>query len=98
MLFNHAGSYAEAYHRSAGTKRLLQNPTAMLTDRGAYLTYLESQLERVTAACLTVGGLQEHITDVQIEVQCCIVRALCCILSSLLLRVLLGWKIGSAHV
>lgn len=68
MLFSHSGSYAEAYNRSAGTKRLLQNPTAMLTDRGAYITYLESQLERVTAACLTVGGFQGHLNDVQLEV------------------------------
>lgn len=68
MLFNHAGSYSDAYNRSAGTKRLLQSPSALLTDRGAYLTYLESQLERVSAACMTVGAFQEHISDVQLEV------------------------------
>jgi len=33
----------------------------MTMDRNAYLTYLEAQLERVTAACLTTQGFGERI-------------------------------------
>ena len=32
----------------------LPSPDRLLTDRGSYIGYLESQLERVSAACLTV--------------------------------------------
>lgn len=32
----------------------MPSPDRLLTDRGSYIAYLESQLERVSAACLTV--------------------------------------------
>jgi len=32
-----------------------------MTDRNAYMTFLEVQLEKVSAACLTVQGFSERI-------------------------------------
>ncbi len=37
----------------------------LLTDRGAYQNFLESQLERVTSACLTVQSFESKFTDMQ---------------------------------
>jgi hypothetical protein len=43
-------------------------PTAtsdrLLTDRSSYITYLESQLERVSAACLSVASYDERLEAV----------------------------------
>lgn len=36
----------------------------LLTDRAAYIAYLESQLERVSAACLTVQSFDERVESV----------------------------------
>ena len=36
----------------------------LLTDRTAYIAYLESQLERVSAACLTVQSFDERLESV----------------------------------
>ena len=41
----------------------------LLTDRTAYLSFLESQLERVSAACLSVQGLQEAHSSTSEEVE-----------------------------
>jgi hypothetical protein len=35
------------------------------TDRSAYLSFLEIQLERVSSACLTVQGFHERIDQVR---------------------------------
>eukprot|EP00742_Colponemidia_sp_Colp-10_P009356 GILJ01010194.1.p1 GENE.GILJ01010194.1~~GILJ01010194.1.p1 ORF type:complete len:640 (+),score=99.16 GILJ01010194.1:66-1922(+) len=40
----------------------------LLTDRSAYIAFLEVQLERVTASCLTVQGFSERIEQVQSHV------------------------------
>lgn len=37
------------------------NPDKLMTDRSTYITYLESQLERVTNACLTVESFDERM-------------------------------------
>ena len=37
----------------------------LLTDRSAYISHLETQLERVTTACLVADGISENFTDVQ---------------------------------
>ena len=36
-------------------------PDKLLTDRSSYISYLESQLERLTNACLTVQSFDERI-------------------------------------
>ncbi len=36
----------------------------LLTDRASYIAYLESQLERVSAACLTVQSFDERLESV----------------------------------
>jgi hypothetical protein len=40
----------------------------LLTDRSAYLSFLESQLERVSATCLTVVGFQSRLESLQSQV------------------------------
>ena len=37
-----------------------------MTDRNAYLSYLEVQLEKVTSACLTVQGFSSRIAQVSL--------------------------------
>lgn len=37
------------------------SPNRLLTDRSSYIAYLESQLERVSAACLTVQSFDERL-------------------------------------
>lgn len=46
-----------------------QRPEKLLTDRSAYILYLESQLERVTAACLTVHSFDEQLEAATSRVQ-----------------------------
>ena len=36
-------------------------PDHLLTDRAAYISYLESQLEHVTSACMTVASFEERL-------------------------------------
>ena len=38
-------------------------PDKLLTDRTAYVGYLESQLERVSASCLTVQSYDQRLQD-----------------------------------
>lgn len=40
-------------------------PSQLLTDRGAYLNFLEVQLERVSAACLGVEAYDGRLSDIQ---------------------------------
>ena len=40
------------------------HPDKLLTDRSTYIGYLESQLERVTSACLTVQSFDQRIETV----------------------------------
>jgi CRISPR type IV-associated protein Csf3 len=40
----------------------------LLTDRSAYISFLEVQLERVTTSCLTVQGFAERIEQLQAQV------------------------------
>jgi hypothetical protein len=56
-------SYSEEYFRKKNLKKTLTTPTQLLTDRGAYLNYLEQQLERVSSACLTVHSYDERLVD-----------------------------------
>jgi hypothetical protein len=43
--------------------QVTERPERLLTDRSAYILYLESQLERVTAACMTVHSFEERLED-----------------------------------
>ncbi|CAM9613343.1 unnamed protein product [Ectocarpus sp. 8 AP-2014] len=47
------GSYFEAFKRRSNVTLDAAQRDKMLTDRGAYLNFLEIQLERVSAACIT---------------------------------------------
>lgn len=38
-----------------------------MTDRNAYMSFLEVQLERVSAACLTVQGFSERMEQMQTQ-------------------------------
>ena len=40
------------------------HPDKLLTDRSTYIGYLESQLERVTNACLTVQSFDQRLETV----------------------------------
>jgi len=56
-------SYSEEYFRKRNVKHVLHTPTQLLTDRGAYLNFLEQQLERVSSACLTVQSYEDRFAD-----------------------------------
>lgn len=61
-------SYAEKYKRCRGIKQSDLEKQRLLTDRSAYMTFLESQLERVSASCLTVVGFQTRLESLQSQV------------------------------
>jgi len=48
----------------------LLSPDRLLTDRASYISYLESQLERVSAACLTVQSFDERIESAVSGIRC----------------------------
>ena len=48
----------------------LPSPDRLLTDRGSYIAYLESQLERVSAACLTVTSFDERLEQAVSAIRC----------------------------
>lgn len=59
MLFQKSGSYYEDYRRMKGVPLTdVGDPKRLLTDRSAYISYLEVQLERVSAACMTSQGFR----------------------------------------
>jgi hypothetical protein len=53
----------QPFNRKNGLGRALNEPPTLLTDRGAYVNFLEIQLERVSAACLGVQGYDDKIND-----------------------------------
>lgn len=70
MMFSGSQSYYDQYvHKNGLGKMVLEQSAArkptLLTDRGAYLNYLEVQLERVSSACLTVQAYDERCNDLQ---------------------------------
>ena len=65
MMLAGSRSYYDEYIRKKGTARTLNDPPSLLTDRGAYMNFLEVQLERVSAACLSVNSYEERFTDMQ---------------------------------
>lgn len=63
MLNSGPRSYYDDYLRKKGTGRVVEDPTALLTDRNAYVNFLEVQLERVSAACLAVQSVEQRFSD-----------------------------------
>ena len=65
MLSSGSRSYYDDYSRKRGSSRLIHDPPSLLTDRGAYVNFLEVQLERVSAACLGVQSYDQRFNDIQ---------------------------------
>ncbi|KAF4755090.1 hypothetical protein FOZ62_022863, partial [Perkinsus olseni] len=57
------GGYSRRRHRSLDPMDSVDR-NRLMTDRSAYISYLEVQLERVTASCLTVQGFSDRINQV----------------------------------
>jgi chromosome segregation ATPase len=65
MILSGPNSYSDEYLRKQGTGRTLHDPSSLLTDRGAYINFLETQLERVSAACLGAQSYDQRFNDLQ---------------------------------
>ena len=65
MLASGPKSYYEDYVRKKDSERALTKPPALLTDRNAYINFLEVQLERVSAACFAVQSYEDRFNDMQ---------------------------------
>ena len=65
MILSGSSSYYDDYVRKKGTGRIINDPPSLLTDRGAYVNFLEVQLERVSAACLGVQAYDQRFNDMQ---------------------------------
>lgn len=63
MLLSGPRSYFNDYARKNGLGRALNDPPTLLTDRGAYVNFLEVQLERVCATCLSVQSYDSKFND-----------------------------------
>lgn len=57
-------SYYEAFARRRNLTPNVLAKERVLTDRGAYLNFLEVQLERVSAACLATQALSQDLKGV----------------------------------
>ena len=66
MMLAGPKSYYDEYLRKQGTGRTLQDhPSSLVTDRGAYINFLEVQLERVSSACLNAQSYDQRLNDLQ---------------------------------
>ena len=64
------GSYYEEYMRSKAYVRSGNDETKrLLTDRNAYISYLEIQLERVSAACLNSDAMEKKFNTLSSNVR-----------------------------
>jgi|AntAceMinimDraft_5_1070358.scaffolds.fasta_scaffold201807_1 hypothetical protein len=74
MAAEGAGSYYESFrrkdrpaagggHGGGGNGGGGKSSNTLMTDRGAYLGFLEVQLERVSAACLTAQGFDGRLGE-----------------------------------
>jgi len=57
--------YQEQHQKRMTFKGRSDNPSALLTDPDAYLAFLETQLERVSAACMSVAKYDGRFNDMQ---------------------------------
>jgi hypothetical protein len=60
-------SYYDAYKRARGVTYDDLKQQKLLTDRGAYMTFLEEKVTRLTASLLTVQGFDERIESFQTQ-------------------------------
>lgn len=62
-----SGSYYEEYMRSNALLKHghEKNAKKLLTDRNAYISFLEVQLERVSAACLTTQSFDKRLAELE---------------------------------
>ena len=66
MMISAPRSYCEEYLRKRDTGRLIANPpTLLIANRNSYVNFLEIQLERVTAACMSVQSYDDRFNDIQ---------------------------------
>ena len=61
-------SYLDAYKRARGVTYDDLRQQKLLTDRGAYMTFLEEKVTRLTASLMTVQGFDERIESFQSQV------------------------------
>jgi hypothetical protein len=61
-------SYFSQYRRVRGLNTNDIHKQKLLTDRSVYLTFLETQLERVSSSCMTVVGFKERMLDVESQI------------------------------
>lgn len=62
------GSYYEEYMRNHALQKHGKhdkNTRQLLTDRNTYISFLEAQLERVSAACLTTQSFEKRLAEVE---------------------------------
>jgi len=62
------GYYAEYARKKNKNLKMLDIGKNLLTDRESYMSYLEITLEKTHAACMTVRGFSESITQLQSQV------------------------------
>ena len=60
-------AYYDAYKRARGVTYDDLRKQKLLTDRGAYMTFLEEKVTRLTASLLTVQGFDERIESFQTQ-------------------------------
>lgn len=62
-----SGSYYDDYMRSNAMLKHCgeKNAKKLLTDRNAYISFLEVQLERVSAACLTTQTFERRLAELE---------------------------------
>ncbi|KAG6590547.1 Chromatin structure-remodeling complex protein BSH [Phytophthora cinnamomi] len=62
-----SGSYYDDYMRSNALLKHCseKNTKKLLTDRSAYISFLEVQLERVSAACLTAQTFEQRLAELE---------------------------------
>ena len=63
----HKKTYYDAYKRARGVTYDDLRKQKLLTDRGAYMTFLEEKVTRLTASLLTVQGFDERIESFQTQ-------------------------------
>lgn len=65
MMITGSKSYYDDYVRKQGHLKAANDPSSLQNDRGAYVNFLEVQLERVSAACLGVQSYDQRFNDMQ---------------------------------
>ena len=59
----------EASYRAAHLTKQAARPERLLVDRTAYIEHLESEVKRISAACLTVHSFSERIEGTESRAQ-----------------------------